>query len=82
MPERCCEEVAKLYLLQVQAVVMQGIHNHLLEVEMPWIVTNAAMERNGVLVSREQCMKVLNGTKAKLGPVEVPNLKSMALSKP
>lgn len=61
-----CEEVAKLYLLQVQAVVVQGIHNHLLEVEMPWIVTNAAMERNGVLVSREQCMKVLNGTKAKL----------------
>ncbi|MBE8608052.1 DNA polymerase [Vibrio sp. OPT10] len=61
-----CEEVAKLYLLQVQAVVMLGIHNHLLEVEMPWIVTNAAMERNGVLVSREQCMKVLNGTKVKL----------------
>lgn len=60
------EEVAKLYLLQVQVTVMQGIHSHLIEVEMPWVVTNAAMEKNGVLVSREQCEKILGGTEAKL----------------
>ncbi|MDF5409660.1 DNA polymerase [Vibrio parahaemolyticus] len=64
--EALCEEVAKLYMLQVQATVMQGIHSHLLEVEMPWIITNAAMEKNGVLVSREQCEKTLSGTEAKL----------------
>ncbi|OCH13154.1 DNA polymerase I [Aliivibrio sp. 1S165] len=61
-----CKEVSKLYMLQVHAAIMQGIHSHLLEVEMPWIVTNAAMERNGVLVSRKQCVKILTGTKAKL----------------
>lgn len=64
--ETTCVEVAKLYILQVQAVVIQGIYNHLLNVEMPWIITNAGMERNGVLVCREQCSKILKGTKAKL----------------
>ena len=58
--------IVNLYYLQVQVTIMQGIHNHLLEVEMPWIVTNAAMEKNGVLVSRKQCVKILTGTKAKL----------------
>ncbi|NLS13610.1 DNA polymerase I [Vibrio sp. SM6] len=61
-----CEKVAQLYMPQVQATVMQGIHGHLIEVEMPWIVTNAAMEKNGLLVSREQCEKILIGTKEKL----------------
>ncbi|GIU31579.1 DNA polymerase [Shewanella sp. MBTL60-007] len=56
----------KLYYLQVQATIMQGIHNHLLEVEMPWVKTNATMERNGVQVCREQCAKVLASTKEKL----------------
>lgn len=64
--ETLCEKIAQLYLLQVQTTVLQGIHNHLLEVEMPWVVTNAAMEKNGVLVSREQCEKILGGTEAKL----------------
>lgn len=65
-----CEEIAQLYRLQVQATVMQGIHTHLIEVEMPWIVTNAAMEKNGVLVSREQCDKILSGTRTKLAQWE------------
>ncbi|MEZ8287614.1 DNA polymerase [Vibrio splendidus] len=64
--ETTCVKVAKLYILQVHAVVIQGIYNHLLNVEMPWIITNAGMERNGVLVCREQCSKILKGTKAKL----------------
>ncbi|EPE5850532.1 DNA polymerase [Vibrio vulnificus] len=79
--EALCVEVAKLYMLQLQATVMQGIHSHLTEVEMPWIVTNAAMEKNGVLICRKQCAKVLIGTKEKLAQWQA-ELKAYGLINP
>lgn len=57
---------AKLYLPQQQQLLMQGVTNHLITVEMPWVITNAAMEWHGVVVDREKCNLVLNASTPKL----------------
>ncbi|WP_299661906.1 DNA polymerase [uncultured Psychromonas sp.] len=57
---------AKLYLPQYQQLLMQGVANHLITVEMPWVITNAAMEWHGVVVDREKCNSILNASTPKL----------------
>ncbi len=57
---------AKLFFAQKQLTLMQGIEHHLTTVEMPWVVTNAEMEWQGVKVDRELCAQVLNQGSKKL----------------
>ncbi|HHF3069049.1 TPA: DNA polymerase [Vibrio diabolicus] len=58
--------VAKLYLTQSQSCLMFGIHQHLINIEMPWVVTNAAIEWNGFKVCRDKCSQILEACERKL----------------
>lgn len=58
--------VAMLYLAQNQYSTMFGIHQHLINIEMPWVVTNAAIEWNGFKVCRDKCSQILEACERKL----------------
>ncbi len=58
--------VAKLYLSQIQSCLMFGIHQHLINIEMPWVVTNASIEWNGFKVCRDKCSQILEACECKL----------------
>jgi DNA polymerase I len=53
------DAAARVYPVQVQAAVEQGCLRHLIEVEMPWAVTNARMVWDGVRLSGPACEEVL-----------------------
>jgi DNA polymerase-1 len=50
---------ARLYPLQVEAATAANALHHLKEVEMPWVVPNARMTWDGVLVDAGECQKLL-----------------------
>jgi DNA polymerase-1 len=50
---------ARVYPLQVQVAVEQGCLSHLIEVEMPWTITNARMVWDGVKLDGDLCGKLL-----------------------
>jgi len=50
---------AAIHPTQVQAAVHEGCLNHLIEVEMPWVVTNGRMAFDGVRIDAEKCQAVL-----------------------
>lgn len=52
------EAAAQLYLPQVEAAATAGCLDHLVQVEMPWAVTNARMVWNGVRVDPGRCRAV------------------------
>lgn len=72
---------AKLYVPQHQQLLVQGLTNHLTTIEMPWVITNAAMEWHGVNVDREKCKSVLNASTSKL-KLLTEQLTSMGLCNP
>jgi DNA polymerase-1 len=49
---------AELYFPQVQAATLAGVLQHLIDVEMPWVVTNARMAWRGVRKDRALCARV------------------------
>jgi DNA polymerase-1 len=49
------EAAARLYPLQVSQAVAQGCLDHLINVEMPWTITNARMIWDGVRVDSARC---------------------------
>jgi DNA polymerase I len=53
------EAAARLYPVQLQLAACQGGLNHLVEVEMPWTVTNARMIWDGVHINPQKCQKLL-----------------------
>jgi DNA polymerase-1 len=53
---------AALYKPQVLAATRTGALNHLLTVEMPWAVTNALLEWDGVRVDAARCHAVRDST--------------------
>jgi DNA polymerase I len=52
--------VARLYPLQTQIAVRQSCLEHLIQIEMPWAVTNARTIWNGVRVSPELSQQLRN----------------------
>ncbi|NAZ97311.1 DNA polymerase [Vibrio toranzoniae] len=72
---------AKLYLPQMQQLIMQGCYHHLTTIEMPWVITNAAMEWQGVRIDRQLSEKVLSASLPKLDALK-DQLKSMGLENP
>jgi DNA polymerase-1 len=74
---------ACLYLLQVNAAAKHGLLNHLVNVEMPWVATNAAIQweglkvdqyRSGELVVKLETYK--GGLEAKLALLGLSNCQS------
>jgi DNA polymerase-1 len=53
------EAAVRVYPAQVQAAAERGCLGHLVEIEMPWTVTNARMVWDGVRLDGEQCGKLL-----------------------
>ncbi len=49
---------AKLYLPQINQTTQNGLMGHLVSIEMPWVVTNARMEWDGVLVDASKRQRV------------------------
>jgi len=49
---------ARIYHHQIQRAAAGGILQHLITVEMPWVVTNARMSWHGVRVDAAACQKV------------------------
>jgi DNA polymerase-1 len=52
------EAAARLYLPQVIEAAQAGLLHHLVEIEMPWVVTTARMGWNGVRVDLDLCQAV------------------------
>jgi DNA polymerase-1 len=52
--------VAQLYLPQVQKAALEGVLQHLINIEMPWICTNARMIWNGVRVDNSKRDLIVN----------------------
>jgi DNA polymerase-1 len=50
--------VARLYPQQLLKTALEGVLDHLKQIEMPWVVTNARMIWRGVRVDREKCARV------------------------
>jgi DNA polymerase-1 len=49
---------AHLYIPQVQAAALKGVLQHLVQIENPWVETNAAFEWNGVKVDPERASRL------------------------
>jgi DNA polymerase I len=61
--------VAKLYPLQVARAAQEGLLNHCITIEMPWVITNAHIEWNGVRIDfnkRDQTIEVIQAHKDKM----------------
>jgi DNA polymerase-1 len=69
---------ARLYPLQVARETEGGLLKHLVTVEMPWVVTNARMVWNGVLVDPEKCRVASEACRRHLGRLE-PQLEGLGL---
>lgn len=72
---------AKLFMPQQQQLMLQGCHNHLITVEMPWVITNAAMEWYGVRIDRGKSEAVLAASLPKLDVLKA-KLQLMGLENP
>src|SRR5262249_40219264 len=79
------EATARLYPIQVDVAAAQGCLEHLLTVEMPWVITNSRMTWDGVRVDALQCQELLEACRrhrailsTQLGELGLANAQSPA----
>lgn len=70
---------AAIYLKQYKAADKENLLQHILEVEMPWTLTNAVIEHNGIRMDPERSRQILQAY-AKHWPAIKQNLKKMGLA--
>ena len=61
MPASDAIAAAQLYPVQVLMAMSQGILNHLITVEMPWVITSANMSWSGAKIDQDKCQEVRVG---------------------
>lgn len=72
---------ARIYIPQVQAAALGGVLRHLVEIEMPWVETNAAFEWNGVRVDPDRASRLSAHFRAEAKSIRV-ELAAMGIRNP